>query len=389
MVDFNIYQVAQINMLQKLEGARVGQNRMAYICPFCGDKKGRFTISITAGNGNVYKCFHCDEAGGQIALHRKLNGFTSNRDAVKDITKRLEATPNGVVMPNVEAEKKKTISAERKPIEYISKVYVEMLKLLELDEKHANDLKKRGLAEETIRKYWFRSVPKHTLDVAKNLTKQGLDLEGVPGFFINKQGYWDMNAKSGYFCPVWDFERKLILGFQIRLDEPKGSQKYIWFSSVNRKKGCSSHSPATFLKGDSSLVIITEGVLKANVAYALLRGHFSVIGVAGAGSLKGLEPYKKFFADKTVLEAYDMDKFPIKDKEESFKKAKNISKYVEKLRKAMPKSTVFSSLRWDYDGKYWSGNIKGIDDFLVSLNEKERFLYGSLLEKGGTDSERG
>ena len=76
MADFNIQQVAEINSLQRIDRKGVGANRTPYICPFCGDKKGRFTISVTAGRGNVYKCFHCDAAGGMIKLHKELNHFS-------------------------------------------------------------------------------------------------------------------------------------------------------------------------------------------------------------------------------------------------------------------------------------------------------------------------
>ena len=381
-MQFNIYQVAQLNALQRLN-KNVGYNRTAYVCPFCDDKKGRFTLSVSAGRGNVYKCFHCDEAGGQVTLHRKLNGFNTNSDAIKDIEKRLKESGELTEIKPLKVDENTEKNVDRKPKEYLHKVYLDTLKLCVLDAKHEADLLRRGFTKQAIKKWWFRSTPKHTLDVCRSLINLGYDLEGVPGFYINKDGFWDMNVNKGYFCPVWDFQNNLILGFQIRLDNPKEKRKYVWFSSVNRKGGCSSHSPATFLKGDSSLVIITEGILKATLTYEMLGGKFSVIGVAGAGTLSGLEPYQNYLEDKTILEAYDMDKRPIKDKPESVKKANNITKYVIKLKNALPKSCVFTSLYWNYDDCYWKGEIKGIDDYLVSLNANERFLYSSVLEQKG------
>ncbi len=375
MVDFNIYDVASVNSLQKIN-KNVGIGRTAYICPFCGDKKGRFTVSKDAGHGNVYKCFHCDASGGMISLHKKLNNISTGSDAAKDIIKKLPF----VTKRECVSVPKKIMAQKEKPASYKTKVYFEMLKLLTLEDKHKEDLKRRGLNDEQIKKYLFRSTPKSGIDIARKLQKKGYDLEGVAGFYINKRGLWDMNIQEGYFCPVYDYLNKTLVGLQIRLDKPKDKRKYIWFSSTNRKKGCSSHSPVTYLEGRSNIVIVTEGILKATITYEFLGGAFTVIGVAGVNSLGGLKPYLNCLKGQVILEAYDMDKYPpIDATEKELEKTEIIKKAVEKLKNTLPKECSFSSLKWNLKNGVWDRQNKGIDDLFNAQNEREMFLIKQSL----------
>ena len=59
--------------------------------------------------------------------------------------------------------------------------------------------------------------------IARRLIKEGFRLEGVPSFYINWEGNWDLNfyeGNRGYLCPVYTVD-KYLAGFQIRLDHPK------------------------------------------------------------------------------------------------------------------------------------------------------------------------
>ena len=87
--------------------------------------------------------------------------------------------------------------------------------------------------------------PKNSTAIARRLIKQGYDLEGVPGFFVNNSGDWEIafyRKNNGYLCPVWS-EEGLLTAFQIRLDPP--NSKYIWLASTKFQRGCSSGCPVS------------------------------------------------------------------------------------------------------------------------------------------------
>ena len=101
-------------------------------------------------------------------------------------------------------------------------------------------------------------------------------MEGVPSFYINWEGNWDLNfyeGNRGYLCPVYTVD-KYLAGFQIRLDHPKGKNKYVWLSSANQKKGCGISSIVGVSgKTEGSEIYVTEGILKAEIAIRYPEKH--------------------------------------------------------------------------------------------------------------------
>lgn len=205
-----------------------------------------------------------------------------------------------------------------KPVDYTNRnrVYLALIKMLKLREKHKEDLRRRGLSETEIcrmeEKGYKSTDASESKAIARKLIKQGFRLEGVPGFFINREGDWEIAfywKNDGYLCPVWS-EEGLLIAFQIRLDHPYKKQKYVWLTSTNMEKGCSSGSPVGISgKPDMAGVRVTEGILKAEIAYQ--RTGNAYLGNPGVGNYKELKQALAILKERgleRVYECYDMDK---------------------------------------------------------------------------------
>ena len=421
---FNIADVAMIHGISGKE-----RNGEFYAtCPFCGNAKGKFSYIVSKKvdgrlKENLYKCWSCGAGGTAIDLHINLSGNSDYygtegyKKAVKDIFKAI----NGDI--SYETHHRETVKKTEKVVETADKasdgicssVYYAMLKILTLEPQHKADLIRRGLTEDDIIRFRFRSVPEKPYDVCKQLVEKGYELKGVPGFYQDKKNRWTMKLPgsmkdgkwkidSGYFCPVFDGERNLILGFQIRVDHPKNDTKYLWFSSSGKQSGVSSGAISTYLPGElDSLIILTEGILKALIIYCLLKGRVTVIGIPGVKSIKPVAGYlERYGSDAFVFEAYDMDKAMKPEDPSRYyneeeiasiqkegkepvqkirKKTDQLAEDTEKLHQMVAEYDIpMHPLRWDMDKNgFWKGEFKGLDDFLYSYEPKELFV--SYLNK--------
>lgn len=380
-------------------------------CPFCGDKRGKmnFCISKNGTLKNTYHCYNCGSAGNMLGLYAELRGINGDEKGTRFHYAKLEIENRlfGGDKSTYELERQKKKMKKRKEqakegvkmtdITVINHTYRMMLDLIPLRKEHQEDLKRRGLSEAQIKKYLFRSTPKDTRSLCRRLIKNGCIIKGVPGFYMNEHGEWDLNfykGNSGYLCPVFTTDGQ-VCGFQIRLDNPKGSRKYVWLTSAGKKYGTSSKAPATFI-GDihAKKVIVTEGVLKAVVAYCLFNGKYSFVGTPGISNINSAISAINSLPDvKAVSEAYDMDKLlkpvckhdckpekcqgcSVKNGDECLikrEKQLGILREQDKLQKKVQKAGyTCSSFTWDKgkDG-FWDENYKGIDDYALHLR-KER-----------------
>ena len=397
---FNIDDVAHIHHIETLK--RVGGEVFA-VCPFCGDNRGKFSYVIQKGKKkNIYNCFvsSCGAHGDAIDLHIALStgnysGPNGRKKAAIEIFKALEGdTTYEDHKKMVEESMVYTNEAERASDERCSSVYYAMLKRLVLKDEHKNDLLRRGFSEADIKRFKFRSTPsmEEKYKLIDSLISDGYDLDGVPGFFTNKKNKWDLKIPgSGYFCPVFDGERNIIAGFQIRVDEPKDGAKYLWLSSSGRENGVSSGALSTYLPGeDQNTVIITEGILKATCIYSLLNSQITVIGVPGVNCIKGAGEYldRLDSTNAYVFEAYDMEKgytetdAKKKEKKETIEKAANVLKeYISEY------GLETHTLVWDLDKEgVWREEFKGLDDFLLSYERKDIFV--AYLKKKTSDHQK-
>ena len=363
---FDIMDVARI---LNIRIKRPGRKSVYTDCPLCGDTRGKMNLNLEK---NQFRCNYCQESGGAIALYAKVHGV-SNSTAYREICEILYGNAPAKEYQTLFQKKEKPdlpSNSELASVHDRNQTYEMMLSMLQLTDKHIDDLIKRGLSLEQIKEYGFKSTPAFGyVQLVKNLIDKGCVIEGVPGFYEKANGDWTINFNSrcsGILIPYRTISG-LIQAFQICLDEPfvdeKGKKtKYIWLSSVDEEKGVSSGSPAHFI-GDpcDESVFVTEGGLKAYVAHALSGRTF--LANAGVGNVETFrEPFEilKRNGTKNMYEACDMDKTV----------NENVAKGVKKLIELI-KEYKFNvkSMKWKWDKKQ-PGINKGIDDMLLSKKKE-------------------
>lgn len=384
-------------------------------CIFCGHK-GKMNINFIK---NVFNCNYCGAGGGMLALYANYYNL-SKKEAFDEICSGLHITKElqDVQRERVENAQEKEAVQERNPElaskEEMNKTYSMLLSQLTLSEKHRQDLMGRGLTPVQIEERRYRSTPVFGMkQIVRKLQDAGCTIQGVPGFYLDKDCQWTMNFSSrcsGFLVPV-EATNGFISGMQIRLDHPKDGQKYIWFSSVNRHLGVSSGSPTHFI-GDinASEIYVTEGGLKGSISHYLSKETF--VCNAGVTLYKNLPAILQELKQHNLVhvkEAYDMDKLmhtAVKVQEcyscEYMPDCPAFSQYCklseesrenllqiicpskEKKRSVIQKGCThvyeiceelgltYSRCVWDLDeGGEWNGRIKGIDNYYYEQKLKK------------------
>lgn len=355
-------------------------------CPFCGDRRGKMNVNKVKDN---WRCNYCGEYGGMLNLYCRIFGVSSS-DAYREICDALHIdgyesgsrpsdrgiSEGSIRSPSEVREKHEGLPqserASRQQIHQTYSVLLDMLTLLPVHKAHLLS-DKRGLTEEQIAKFQFKSTPPPFLckSITESLIAKGCTVQGVPGFYQEKSGRWNVNFTkrlSGILLPVVGFDG-MIQGMQILLDVPfkdkddppeKAGAKYLWFASTTKNMGITSGSPVLFVGNPCArTVYVTEGILKGYIAHTVMNRTFA--STAGANNLKNLEDLFKFLAQngtEQIIEAQDMDKYsnPMTEK---------------------GASTIYLMAR-----KYgmecrrltWNPNYKGIDDWQLALRRRDRQL---------------
>ena len=130
-----------------------------------------------------------------VSLYAKINCIT-NREAVNELSERI-----GNTMPK---KVKQAISTPMKSLIERHNVYYDMLKLFKLNNNHHKALLKRGLQEDNIQQFMYKSLPatEYESRIINELSAK-YDLRGVPGFY-RKYGEWHMYSADcgGFLIPV-------------------------------------------------------------------------------------------------------------------------------------------------------------------------------------------
>ncbi len=358
---FDIMDVAQ---LLDIRIRRKGGRSVYADCPFCGDTRGKLNFNLAK---NVFRCNYCGEFGGMIELYARRNEI-SNSAAYREICEIIYGKASQRECADMAKEKNKPNVPKNSELASVyerNQTYEMLLSMLTLSKAHFENLKKRGLSDKAIKFGEYRSTPAFGFDkLTKALLDKGCVIQGVPGFFEKKDGSWTMNFKSvcsGILIPVRTISG-FIQAFQIRLDKPfvdsKGHEtKYIWFSSIDEEKGVSSGGPAHFVGNPcDKTVFITEGPLKADAAHCLSGRTF--LAVAGVGNIA---PLREAFdilcrnGAENVYEAYDMDKLT--------------NEHVMKATKTLIE--MIKEYGFNMKDIRWNSQYKGIDDFLLTIKQKE------------------
>lgn len=395
------------------------QANSAYVdCPFCNDRRGKMNVNFAK---NVWRCNYCDAHGGMLALYADINHIT-RADAYRELCDLLQVesavlkpqenvaaafiSKNGAgetaspPLPLPEGKDKQenflyqgVMQAEPASVQEVHQTLALLFEMLTLRPAHKAHLRseKRGLTDEQIHAFGFKSTPPDFLcrSLTERLMRQGCRVQGVPGFYLHKQGYWTVHfttMTAGILIPAIGADG-LIRGAQILLDQPikakgdppdKPGTKYLWLSSSNKPMGITSGSPVHFVGNPFARTIyVTEGLLKADIAHTLMNRSFAAI--AGANNVQQLDALFALLSQngtEQIIEAHDMDKYsnPMTEKGSSkiYLLAKKHGMNCQRLT--------------------WNPNYKGIDDWQLALRKKadissvprgaafkERYLWGKCI----------
>ena len=370
-------------------------------CPFCGGK-GKLNLNLKK---DVFRCNRCGEYGGMLALYGKVYGIDNKtaKEEIEDTLGKKEQAPTYETRrKQIEKDVPEIANAKLASVEDRNRTYSMLLSMLVLADSHKENLLKRGLTEEKIEENGYKSTPVFGFKkLTKHLIDAGCNVMGVPGFYQDEAGEWTVHFSkktAGYLVPYRDTEGR-IQALQIRLNQPFDGCKYIWVSSVNFYMGVSSGSPV-HLAGElgATVVYITEGALKGDVAHALTGETFGCIaGVNLYGNLLSFLKVMKQHGTKYVYEAHDMEKrmetvccgdysekcescehyrgYQVKNDvicPKKVQKKRNIQNGCQKVAEFCRELDLpVKTLTWDTDEKgRWREHIKGIDDYLFSLPQK-------------------
>jgi hypothetical protein len=191
------------------------------------------------------------------------------------------------------------------------RVYSDLFKHLPLEQRHARDLKKRGLTDAEIRARQYRTLGRVRAAAIRKLVEAGLEpiLPTIPGCYVETKAgrrYWTLSGMPGLIVPVRDLQTRVIALLD-RPDDPEGG-KYLWLTSATKGRGgASPGAPLHFplFTGDRQRVRITEGALKADVATAL-SGTFT-LGLPGVASWRLAADALHNLGASVVLVSFDAD----------------------------------------------------------------------------------
>ena len=203
---FSIRQVAEIMEL-KIRYDNQDNGNMDVDCPFC---KRKSKLNLNAAN-NIYRCNYCNEKGGMVQLYGKVYGI-SNTEAYREICEILGCSKKATVtQANPE-----TKQPSRADDETLHQTYSMLLSMLSLAASHKEHLLSRGLSQDQISRYGYKSVPAFGQQIlCAKLAESGCVLEGVPGFYKDN-GIWNVKLKApGIIIPISGIDGK-ITGIQIR-----------------------------------------------------------------------------------------------------------------------------------------------------------------------------
>lgn len=410
----------KIAKLLILHGYEVTGSDKAMICPYCGKKK--FFLNISKG---LYCCkrssCEANEGGNFFTIVEHLYGGKKYKEAAKDLGCNNYRIDQNII--NMRREEK-----PEAPLELRAAVYKVMKEHPLTTPVIREELHRRGLKDEQIKKWGFTALPVLYCDrkqYAQLLKKHNIDLEGCPGFIKNSGGYavadfgFENRMKAfgiegmkwhdyfAYLIPSYDLHGNIQffqIGWDKRLVGEHGKYKYAKytsFSNPNNKTGGKAKARCGFvgeykkledgtivpdLKGQKKLPII-EGTLKSILYYEFNGCKEAVISQVGVANMRSVEEFllqlKEICPEvDTIINCYDMDKITVNEvKVGSDKLKKHVREYgKENFLALMNKDVQRASEKlketvircgFSYENRLWDPQYKGIDDL----------LYENLIKK--------
>lgn len=287
-------------------------------CPYCDTartKRRDWHCNINLKK-NVYRCPKCGKfEGGVFDLYSYFMGVPV--DQVENILSGRTGGQSGK-----QSGKKTGRHTQRLPeppeipqaaladINARDRTYRALLGKLSLASDHRENLLGRGLTDEAIARFEYRSTPVvgfHAL--AKELADEGCQLFGVPGFYKDEDGRWTLSAtRRGIMIPCRDRLGR-IQRLHIRLDREKRS-KFRPLSSGGKLDGCATENWCHLVGPVRENILLIEGYMKADIVH-----HFTgqtVLAVPGVTSLNHLVEVLLELIGlgvRHIMTCFDMDYF--------------------------------------------------------------------------------
>ena len=325
-------------------------------CPCCDDNPRKKHLNINL-NKDVFCCPRCHFSGGVFDLYSHYSGV-DRKHARKVLMEKLGLKDSG---PSYEGSNQKQerrtitrpilqeIELPLTDIDARHETYAALLGKLSLASDHRENLLSRGLTDEQIRTFGYKTMPVVGFSaLAKQLQSEGYYLGGVPGFYHTKDGAWTfVQERRGILIPARDQDGK-IQGLQIRLDKIKKG-KFRWISSIGKQDGCKAEGWTHMIGNPKPTVLLTEGPLKADVIH-YITGQ-TVIAVPGVNSLKHLKETLEYLQSQgttKVMTCFDMDYLKNPHVRDGYYNLANI----------------LAEVGIEYGTYLWDPQFKGLDDYV-------------------------
>ena len=325
-------------------------------CPCCDDNPRKKHLNINL-NKDVFCCPRCHFSGGVFDLYSHYSGV-DRKHAREVLMEKLGLKDSG---PSYEGSNQKQerrtitrpilqeIELPLTDIDARHETYAALLGKLSLASNHRENLLSRGLTDEQIRTFGYKTMPVVGFSaLAKQLQSEGYYLGGVPGFYHTKDGAWTfVQERRGILIPARDQDGK-IQGLQIRLDKIKKG-KFRWISSIGKQDGCKAEGWTHMIGNPKPTVLLTEGPLKADVIH-YITGQ-TVIAVPGVNSLKHLKETLEYLQSQgttKVMTCFDMDYLKNPHVRDGYYNLANI----------------LAEVGIEYGTYLWDPQFKGLDDYV-------------------------
>lgn len=343
MEKFHIWDVVSVLGLPQ---APAGRSSYYIFCPCCDSKPGSKHLNINLRK-EVFRCPKCGVSGGIFDLYALYTGV-SRSDVRKEMLDRMGRTEMQHIRKK-KVEIKEVKESAVADIETRDRTYQALLSCFSLTQEHKENLLGRGLTEEEIEKYGYRSTPSADItEIVYKIKKEGCELAGVPGFYRTSSDVWKfMGNQRGIFIPVRDCQGR-IQGMQVRKDQIK-KRKFRWVSSGEMNAGCKAEGWTHLAGRPAEKILLTEGPMKADVIHALSGD--TVLAVPGVNALTQLEKTLRQLQEmglRKVMTAFDMDMFSNPHVQKGYQ---NLLGLLDRL------ELSFGSYTWD-------SRYKGLDDYI-------------------------
>ena len=303
--------IDQVVELLGIEVIRRTKTQWQCRCPFCNDHKAHMNVLLS---DDVFRCNRCGKGGGVLHLYADYCSVDRST-AYQELCSIFQGTPAQ------RPKQQKPMEAGGPPIasaEARDNTYSNLLSMLSLCPTHRESLLARGLQQDEIEWLGYRTTPAARISkIVAGLLDRGCVLEGVPGFYCDREnGCWTLDIRgSGIMLPDRN-EHGQIEAVQVRLDNPHHGKFYNLTSTdqyYGTKSRCCAHFVGVCDNDTDETVCLTEGVMKADIAFCLSRrlgyphGFVGLTGVSNKTQLESALISLKNLGKRRILVMYDAD----------------------------------------------------------------------------------